>query len=480
MARPGTQVILRETPPPISVPTDTTVLFACGLSERGPTAPTRITSMAQFERIYGTRQSYSILYDALDIYFREGGGSAYISRVVGPAASKGAGTLLDSGAQVSLNVTARDPGAFSSGIRVGVVAGTDAGTFQILVTDTASNVLEQSGDLETQSEAVGWSQASNYIRLAIGASANDPQVVAPVALSAGADDRNNITDTQWETALNLFGADLGPGQVAFPGRTTDPAHTALLSHAALHNRVALLDLPDTRTPATLKTSVSNARTGYQRYGAAFSPWTVTSGVVRGTTRTIPPSVVVAGVIARNETPFGPDTPSAGARGILRTAIDLTQDGYSDDDREDLNEHGVNVILSRFGAIAIYGYRSLVAEAADPDWIGFANARLRMAITGEAQAIAENYVFQVIDGQGRTLSAFEGALTGMLLNFYNEGALYGPTPEEAFLVDVGPQVNTPETIANNELRALLNVRMAPMAELVTIEIVKTPVTQAVAA
>lgn len=478
MARPGTQVIIRDTPPPISVPTDTTLWFVSGTSDRGPTAPVRVTSMAQFELTYGTRQSYSILYDALDVFFREGGGSAYVSRVIGPGATKGTKTLLDSGAGVSLTVNARDAGSFSTGIKVGVVAGTTAGTFQIVVTDANNVTLEQSGDLLNQAEAIGWSSQSNYIRLVLGATALNPAVVAPAALSAGNDQRASITDAEWQAALDLFSTDLGPGQVSLPGRTTDTAHTQLLAHASSHNRTAILDLPDTYNKATLKTSVTNARVGSQRYGAAFVPWTMTPGLVRGTTRTVPPSSLVAGAIARNEAEFGPNSPAAGVRGISRSSIDLSQDPYSDADREDLNLSGINVITERFGQVAVYGWRTVVAPAADPNWVNLASARLRMAITADAQSIAENYVFKMIDGQGKTLAAFAGALSGMLMKYFNEGALYGPTANEAFRVDVGPQVNTPETIADNQLRALLNVRMAPFAELVTIEIVKTPVTQAV--
>jgi phage tail sheath protein FI len=480
MARPGTQVLLRETPPPISVPTDTTSWFVAGLADRGPTAPYRITSMAQFEKVFGLRQTYSVLYDALDIYFREGGGSAWVSRVVGPTSTLGTRTLLDAGAGVSLTVNARDPGAFSTGIKVGVVAGSVGGTYQIQVTDASNVVLEQSGDLTTQQDAIGWSSRSNYIRIVLGATALVPVVVAPAALSAGTDDRTNITDADWLVALDRFGAELGPGQVSSPGRTSDVAHTQILAHAQSHNRRAILDLPDSRTPATLKTSVVNARAGNQRWGAAFTPWTLHAGVVQGTMRTVPPSATVAGIIARNEDEYGPDAPSAGVRGESFSAIALTQTPYSDTERQDLNDNSVNVILQSFGAIRVYGWRTLVAPAADPAWVGFANSRLAMAITAEGQAIAEQYVFDILDGQGKTLASFAGALTGMLMRHYDQGALYGPTPNEAFTVDVGPQVNTADTIANNELRARLNVRMSPMAELVTIEIVKTPITQAVVA
>jgi len=435
--------------------------------------------MSTFELVFGLRQSYSILYDALDIYFREGGGSAYVSRVIGPAATKGTKTLLDGSAAISLTVSARDAGAQSANIYVGVVAGSTGGTFQIVVTD-GTNTLEQSGDLQTTTDAVAWASLSNYIRMVQGASTNDPAVVAPAALSAGTDDRNNITDAQWQAALDLLTADLGPGQVSFPGRTSDVAHNALATHAQAHNRVALLDLADTNTAAVLKTAVVNARTGNQRFGGAWAPWTRHPGVVRGTTRTVPPSSLVAGLIARNETQFGPDSPSAGVRGQSNSAVAVSQDPWTDSVRSDLNDNSVNAIINRNGIIYVYGWRSLVAEAADPEWIGFANGRLRMAITAEAQAIAEQYVFMPIDGQGFTLSSFSGSLQGMLQAYYDQGALYGATAADAFRVDVGPSVNTPESIADNELRARLYVRMSPMAELVTIEIVKTPITQAVIA
>jgi hypothetical protein len=53
--------------------------------------------------------------------------------------------------------------------------------------------------------------------LTLGASANNPAVVAAGALAGGADDRANITDTQRQAALDAITPDLGPGQVAMPG-----------------------------------------------------------------------------------------------------------------------------------------------------------------------------------------------------------------------------------------------------------------------
>ena len=106
------------------------------------------------------------------------------------------------------------------------------------------------------------------------------------------------------------------------------------------------------------------------------------------------------------------------------------------------------------------------------------AFLRMAIVAKSDAIGEKYVLRQIDGKGRTAAEFAGELSGMLAAYYETGGLYGDTPEEAFRVDVGPAVNTPETLAEGQLRAVLELRMSPMAELVVIEIVKTPITESI--
>lgn len=478
---PGTLVRLRETPAPASAATDTTTWFVTGITERGPTTfPLKIRSVAEFERYYGIRVSYGILWDCVDAYFREGGSSVYVSRVVGPAATTGVKNLNDNAAAISLIVSALGPGAYSTGIFVGVVLGSaGAGTYQIVVTD-GTNTLEQSGDLVTQADAVNWAQYSDYVRIAIGASALPPVVIAPSAMSAGADDRASITEAQWTSALNLFTLGLGAGQVSAPGRTTDPAHLALLSHSVANRRVAILDLPDTSNTTTLKTTVSACRVGNQRFGAGFSPWIQVPGVAGAANRTLPPSPLVAGLISRNESELGADAPAAGGNGVSRFVVGLSQPAWTDTQRGDLNDNAVNVIMLRPNTnYEVYGWRTLVNAVTDPNWINLGNSRLFMAIAADADAVAENFTFKVIDGQGHVIGDFGGSLTGMLLRWFQNGNLYGQSASEAFSVDVGAQVNTVQTIALNELHAVLNVRMSPFGERVIIEVVKTPITQEVA-
>jgi phage tail sheath protein FI len=481
--RPGVQIQTLTTPPPRSAPTDTGVWFVAGTSDQGTAiAPIQINSMTDFVRLLGARQTYSVLYDALELFFREGGSAAYVARVVGPGAIIATRNLVDSGAGVSLVVKALGPGAYGNSIKVAVVAATGGGLFQISVYDTNNVLLENSGDLTTQADAIAWSASSQYVRVTLGATSLIPvvggaNVINP--LTTGTDDRTNITDAQWLTALNLFVKDLGPGNVSAPGRTTDVGHTQLADHAKNNNRVALLDLPDTATVATLTTSATNAKsTGSGQYAAAFAPWLQMPGIQPNTVRTVPPSALVAGRMAAVDASQGPGVPAAGNNGISRYCTGLSQAGWDDTTRDSLNTAGVNVVRMLFGDPTIYGYRSLADPVTNPYWVPLGTVRYLMGLQGRAWAVGQQFVFDQIDGQGHTISAYQGALVALCQADWAAGEIYGNTPAEAFNVDTGPGINTPTVLAGQELRAAISVRPSPMAELVTIYIINVPITQGV--
>lgn len=479
--RPGVQVTVLTTPPPRSTPTDTGVWFVAGLTDAGRVdQPILIRSLSDVTTFLGGRVSYSPLYDALDLFFREGGNTAYVSRVVGPGATKASKNLLDGSAGTSLIVSGLGPGAwYSTNVKVGVVAGVASGTYQIQVADANNNILEQSGDLTTQADAVAWAVYSNYISIAIGASSLVPAVVALGLLTGGSDDRASVTDTQWLAALNRFTKDLGPGNVSSPGRTTDPAHTQLLDHAFANNRVAMLDYPDTATTSTVTTSATNAKsTNHGQYGGGFWPWIVVPGVTPSTTRTVPPSALAAGISARVDAVRGPGVAAAGNRGISRYGIALSQAGVDDTTRDTLNTAGVNVVRLMAGAVEIYGWRSLADPNNNPVWLPLGTVRYIMGLTARLYSVGQSFVFEQIDGQGKTISAYQGALTSVVQADWENGEIYGATSTDAYNVDTGPSINTPTVLAGNELRAAVSVRPSPMGELVTINIINVPITQAV--
>jgi hypothetical protein len=343
-------------------------------------------------------------------------------------------------------------------------------------------LVELSPDLLAGTDAVNWSQSSEYVIITdIAASTLDPAVVAATALVGGTDDNTNIVENNWTTAYTLFDKGLGPGQVAAPGHTTQAGQTALLAHADANNRVALVDAIDSGSKATLKSAAAALQGAVpgNRHAALFAPWAIVPGIVAGTTRIVPWSAIEAGIISRNDASMSPNIAAAGlANGQSVYAIGLSQPPWIDADRQDLNASSVNVVRALFNGIMAYGFRSLVNPGGDPNWVPFSNSRLFMAIVADADAIAEQYVFAQIDGKGLTFKQFGGDLSGMMMTYFNEGSLYGSTPDAAFYVDTGDTVNTPSTISNLEIHAVISVKMSPFGELVHIDIVKKLVTEAV--
>jgi phage tail sheath protein FI len=480
--RPGVNISISTTPPVKGVSTDSGVWFVTGITEKGPVDKARkITSLAEYVRYYGDRYTSGQLYDALDVFFREGGNTAYVSRLVGPAAVTATVNVNDSGASATMRVDASSPGAWGNSINVQVLDG-GSGTWYLQVThDTIAGVLEVSPKFTSIAAAVDWAANSDWIRLAdIGPSSNQPNPGAVLSLATGADDIAGIVEATWTAALTDFTRDLGPGQVSAPGRTTGQAHLDLQAHAAANNRTAILDPPDTITEATLLSMVDAANGTNGRWSGVWGPWLRVPGVVPNTSRTVPPSALIAGKIAASDALSGsPNKPAAGSqRGVAKYVTGLTQPAFADSVRENLNTQGFNAIITKYGLIEIYGWRSLADYQNEAAWNNFGNSRLVMQIAGLADQIGETFIFEEIDGQGRTINAFGAALVGMLMPYYDLGSLYGTSPDQAFVVDVGPSVNTPTTIANKELRAKIAIRPSQFAEMITIEIVKALVTESI--
>jgi len=99
----------------------------------------------------------------------------------------------------------------------------------------------------------------------------------------------------------------------------------------------------------------------------------------------------------------------------------------------------------------------------------------MQVIKDFDNIAESFVFQEIDGKGHIFSALNGALSGQCQAYWTRKSIYGDSPANAFSVNVGPQVNTPATIAAGQINAAVNLRMSPFGELVTVNVTKYAVT-----
>lgn len=484
MTTPGVYISSTDATPARSAPTDTGQWFIVGLTEKGDhTEPIQIKSMSQYASKLGDRVSYGALYDALDQFFREGGSSAWVGRVVGPTPVYATCNLYDASgssdpADVALDVTATSVGAWGNSLNVEVTAGDAVGEFKIVVSHDTLGTLETSSSLVDRDAAVSWAESSDYIRLTLGASAEDPRVQGPTSLASGDDDRSNITDAEWVDAMDLFTKDMGPGQISAPGQTTAQRYADLMDHAFNNNRVEVLDGADTGTAATLLSAAATNRTlDGNRQGAMFAPWLEIPGLLPNTTRDNPPCALIAGLCARNDAAGSPNRPVAGDNGISRYTLDV-KNTFSDSDRDSLNSAGVNVIRSLYGQIKNYGNRTLASPTTSSNYLQFANARMHMKLVAEFEAEAERFQFRQIDGQGLLLQEFKNALAARAVPFWEKGSLYGETFGDSCVVDVD-SVNTAQTLADGELHALIGVRLSPGNDLTYIEVSRVPITENIA-
>jgi hypothetical protein len=453
-----------------------------GITEKGPLLPVPVYNMTDYERVYGIRQSYAITaYDSAKLFFDEGGYKLYVGRVVGPGAVIASVMIPDNVAANTLQAKAKGPGDYGNDLNVVIRAtGQDAtipaGYFRVRVQTDAAVILEESPDLLDDASAIYWSQTmSQYVDLLDQASLLDP-TPGTYPLASGVLDQGSIVDASWQLGIDRLVPDLGPGQVFAPGRTTDVAHVQIKTHceASIYKRVGLLDGADTATAATLTTSAAGCRS---RQTGLFAPWLNTAGLTAGSSRLVPPSAGIAGLMARNDgLGHSPNEAAAGQLGQFRSVLRLTQT-YTDADRELMNNAGVNIIREMFGKRVVYGYRTTTNPTTDTNWLSLGNARLNMGISSLANAVGERFVFRQIDGERKLIAEFGGTLIGeVLLPYFKLGSLFGPTPEDAFACDVGPNVNTAITMADNQLNAVLTMKMSPFGEKITIEIVKKLLTE----
>jgi hypothetical protein len=469
---PGVTYETRDSSGVSGPPLDTATACIAGLAGRGPTdGPRFCTTLAQFEAIYGGEVSYGWLWWAAKLFPQEGGAGVWFQRVVGPAAKVSTIKFAD-GSGDTLRADAVSPGAWGDSIKVKVVLTGDG----IVVTVLYGGVVKEvSPALATNADAVAWSQFSSYIRLVDLGGAD--AVSAEKTLAGGDDDRASITDSHRTAALPLFTADLGPRQVLYPGATTTTVHTALLEHALSHNGTAVLDGADTHTAATHLAECATLRAlGFPAdCGSPFGPWITVPGPTAGTWKTVPPSIIEAAKMARRDLETfdpvigvgNPNEPAAGVHnnaGVSRVATGLSQEAWSDSDREALNNAGFNVIRELYGQVVTYGFRTLADPTTRPLNVWLNNRRIDMAIIAKAMAVGEEFNFRQIDGRGRVLSEFGSALSGrVLMPYWEIGALFGDTPEEAFGVQTGEQVNPPEQLAEGEVRAEIDAARSPTNE-----------------
>lgn len=486
MIRPGTNVEEGDAAGTQTLAIDTGTWFVVGMTQKGPTDSAQLVeSPAAATDKYGDDVAYSQTKATVLGALAQGASRVYVARVVGPAALAAKVDLLN--ATVStVTVSAASVGDWANGMKIDVLTPTEdstipVGSFVMVVKDASGVELERTLPLADTTALVAWSATSDYVRVTETAGSGNPVHVANATLAAGTDDRASVTDAQRVAALALFTDDLGPGQVSVPGATTLTVHQGVAQHCADHDgkRFGYLDAPavaDTSpaSKATVKAAAAAVRAlgALSKHVAMFSPSALVAGPA-GTRVAIPYSAIQAGLTARIDAAGNPNIAPAGKNGRATTALGLTLT-WSEADRQELNEAGVNVARIVKGEVRTYGFRTLADRAKYPLHWQASNLRLDMAIAARADSILEEHVFAEIDPKGIEASTYGGELSAMLDEYVGMGAIWPLRDGRKFAVITDSTVNTPTTIADGQLKATMTYARSSFAEAVTLEVVKAAI------
>ena len=511
---PGVYVTVTSAGPNPTLPASTGTWFVAGLAAGPANTAFPLRSINDFTTYFGqivngqvtgryvisANMSSLTIYDALNEYFQDGGNIAYFSRIQ-PTSTGVAAT--SSGSVNAWQLTANGKGTWansSNSSAAGVIVtitGYSVGS-QTAYTATISyngTAIASTNGILTDNDFVNW---VNSLQVGSGGgfvtAASQVQTstlpasgsTITIYLTGGTD--TAIADTDLPVALGAFTALLGPGQVSYPGGTSSADWNNLTAHAIAFNRVAYLDAPNTASASTIETQVSTFQSAVtdSSYAGIFAPWVVIPGVVNTNAtsltspvfnRTVAPSAYAAACAATNDANADANNAAAGLAYSSSYITGVTQ-SYVQTDLANLNAAGVNIIKQLpTGQFALWGFRS---AAFNPAWTFLNNVRMRMQIVFQAGNLAESFVFQEIDSQGKLFARLNGALSGLMLGYYQRGSLYGPTPAAAFSVNTGPSVNTANTIAAGQINANISVKLSSISEIVNINITKYNLNQAIPA
>lgn len=463
--------------------------FVTGITERGSIdRPVSLRSMADYARLLGARVTYGAVYDDVRTFFEEGGSLVHVARVVGATPTVGTLALADRSLDpglATIRLDAQNPGAWSTGLTAEVQDGQDdvaAGgkTFNIVIR-LGGVIVERYDNLPDPATAVTRMAGSEYVKAtnlgnatpAGSTAANSPRVAAAAAFSAGADDRATATVASYIDALSRFGIGMGDGIVAIPGQTIAAAYTGIADHCRTNRRLGILVAPRSTDAGTLRTTAAQ---NSSEFTGLFAPWVQVSDGAGGSRAITPDGFVAAKRSLAHAT--GPWVAPAGEGGRARYVIGVDQE-FDALTGDALYAGRVNAIRTISGTARLYGWRSTSKDEANFGSLTSQDMINRVVTEGEARL--EPFVFQVIDGRGQLLSRINGEMVGMLEPMRAAGGLYpmidvtGDEIDPGYRVSTGPEVNTPQTLARNEVKVDIGIRPSPTADLITYSIVKVGLT-----
>ena len=497
-----------EEMPPASRPIEgvsTSVAAFVGLAATGPfDEPVLVTNWTQFTRTFGDFVEASYLAHAVYGFFTNGGTTCYVVRV-GASSAKAQPAELPA-AVAELTATDRTPayavhaieaGASGSDLTVAVAPSTTDGT-----DETYTLTVVRGGETVETFEGLTTKRGKTNVATAVNAQStlvrveelakpgtlerlapSSAPLVAPAAAlvpaQAAAGPQDYVGSAAERTGFGVLETLEDVTMVAVPDLVAALQQGALdlegfkavqagvISHCELMgDRMAILDPP----PGLSAQQVKDWRTdiaGYDsKYAALYWPQVKVLDPLSGRNVFIPPSGHVAGMWSRSDAERG--VHKAPANEVLRGVVDV-ESGLTRGEHDQLNPVGVNVIRSAPGrGIRVWGARTL---SSDPAW-RYVNVRRLFSFVEDSLLASMDWV--VFEPNDRDLWArISREVNSFLFRLWQDGALFGASPSEAYYVICNDETNPSESIEAGLVTTEIGMAAVKPAEFVVFRLASLP-------
>jgi uncharacterized protein len=234
-----------------------------------------------------------------------------------------------------------------------------------------------------------------------------------------------------------------------PGRTL---HGTLINECeASGARIAILDAPPDLPPHEIAEWRKSIPGSDSRSATLYYPWIEVMDPVSKRRRTVPPSGHVAGVWSRTASTAGihrapTDGAVLGARGL---AFEVNEH-----EQQVLGEAGVNAIRSFPGrGIRVWGARTL---SSDPEWRYVNVRRLFLYVQESIEKGTRWAMFEPNDEE--LWAQLRVSISNFLTRIWEDGGLFGSSPEDAFYVKCDEETNPPDIVEAGQV--VVEVGIAP--------------------
>lgn len=479
--RPGVFVEETLNPlPPAVGPNSQSVAAFIGTSDRGPIAPTLITSWSQYTSLYGGWGSTNELATAVLLFFSNGGGSCYVRRTVGTGAQSATRDFNDraTSPEPTLSIDSANPGTWGNDINVSIANSTSGGAVDVTVFyngTTTSDIVERYTDLtmgvNDERYLVGVINASSKYIVAtdLGSEATGinrlPVVATNQPLATGANG-TAVTPSVITGDAGAFDVVSNSLIMNAPGVTETAAVNNLISYAT--NRGDAFVIVD-GINGSVATQLTTAGTYTPSpYAAVYYPRVLIkdpTSTVSGVTALVSPGGAIAGLYASTDASRGVFKAPAGLAARIAGAVSVTPLTNSELDAMNSSAAAVNAIKYVTGSgIVVMGARTLRATYVDK------YVPVRRTLIYLRKSLSDLTQFAVFEPNDEKLwRRINAACDSFLRDFWSQGGLRGATPTQAFFVKCDAETNPQSSIDNGVVNIEIGVALQRPAEFVVIKI-----------